>query len=159
MAILPEQNRKKGRETEKRTAIISFCNELVRLLLPHGGPSSSHSASSNFAPLSKDSKLVALLLLELESKEGTSESWRPTAQNWLKEMQTEEENLSFYLHSFYSIRDLPKKIFKSLIHFCTQLFSSIANSLMFNVHSCFSTLLWTTRLGFCYAWLIQDQFA
>ena len=94
MAILPEQNRKKGRETEKRTAIISFCNELVRLLLlPHGGPSSSHSASSNFAPLSKDSKLVALLL-ELESKEGTSESWRPTAQNWLKEMQTEEENLS-----------------------------------------------------------------
>ena len=94
MAILLEQNRKKGRETEKRTAIISFCNELVRLLLlPHGGPSSSHSASSNFAPLSKDSKLVALLL-ELESKEGTSESWRPTAQNWLKEMQTEEENLS-----------------------------------------------------------------
>ena len=122
MAILPEQNRKKGRETEKRTAIISFCNELVRLLLPHGGPSSSHSASSNFAPLSKDSKLVALLL-ELESKEGTSESWRPTAQNWLKEMQTEEENLSFYLHSFYSIRDQKQE--SSKVSFCD--FFSIAN--------------------------------
>ena len=124
MAILPEQNRKKGRETEKRTAIISFCNELVRLLLllPHGP--SSHSASSNFAPLSKDSKLVALLLLELESKEGTSESWRPTAQNWLKEMQTEEENLSFYLHSFYSIRENPKAG-SSKVSFCD--FFSIAN--------------------------------
>ena len=115
MAILPEQNRKKGRETEKRTAIISFCNELVRLLLPHGGPSSSHSASSNFAPLSKDSKLVALLL-ELESKEGTSESWRPTAQNWLKEMQT-EENLSSTSTVFTASETKSRNLQKS--HFVT----------------------------------------
>ena len=118
MAILPEQNRKKGRETEKRTAIISFCNELVRLL-PHGGPSSSHSASSNFAPLSKDSKLVALLLLELESKEGTSESWRPTAQNWLKEMQTEEENLSSTSTVFTASEKTQKQESLQKSHFVT----------------------------------------
>ena len=121
MAILPEQNRKKGRETEKRTAIISFCNELVRLL-PHGGPSSSHSASSNFAPLSKDSKLVALLLLELESKEGTSESWRPTAQNWLKEMQT-EENLSS-TSTVFTASEKTRKQESSKVSFCN-LFSIV----------------------------------
>ena len=123
MAILPEQNRKKGRETEKRTAIISFCNELVRLLLllPHGP--SSHSASSNFAPLSKDSKLVALLL-ELESKEGTSESWRPTAQNWLKEMQTEEENLSS-TSTVFTASEKTQKQESSKVSFCD--FFSIAN--------------------------------
>ena len=125
MAILPEQNRKKGRETEKRTAIISFCNELVRLLLPHGGPSSSHSASSNFAPLSKDSKLVALLLLELESKEGTSESWRPTAQNWLKEMQTEEENLSSTSTVFTASEKTQKQESLQKSHFVTFLVLSI----------------------------------
>ena len=153
---------KKAEKRKKERPLFSFCNELASTrLLPHGLP--SHSASSNFAPLSKDSL--------------ASHCWSREQERDFRELETHSSKLAqgdanreqplqqslrasfFYLHSFYSIRDLPKKIFKSLIHFCTQLFSSIANSLMFNVHSCFSTLLWTTRLGFFYAWLIQDQFA
>ena len=45
---------KKAEKRKKERPLFSFCNELASTrLLPHGLP--SHSASSNFAPLSKDS--------------------------------------------------------------------------------------------------------
>ena len=150
---------KKAEKRKKERPLFSFCNELASTRLPHGLP--SHSASSNFAPLSKDSLASHCWSREQERdfRELETHSSKLAQGDANREQQQSLRASFFYLHSFYSIRDLPKKIFKSLIHFCTQLFSSIANSLMFNVHSCFSTLLWTTRLGFFYAWLIQDQFA
>ena len=149
---------KKAEKRKKERPLFSFCNELASTrLLPHGLP--SHSASSNFAPLSKDSL--------------ASHCWSREQERDFRELETHSSKLAqgdanreqplqqslrasfFYLHSFYSIRDLPKKIFNSLI-FVPDFFLALSIPI---VHSCFSTLLWTTRLGFCYAWLIQDQFA
>ena len=100
---------KKAEKRKKERPLFSFCNELASTrLLPHGLP--SHSASSNFAPLSKDSL--------------ASHCWSREQERDFRELETHSSKLAqgdanreqqqplqqslrasfFYLHSFYSIR-------------------------------------------------------
>ena len=115
MAILPEQNRKKGRETEKRTAIIFFLQR-----------ASKATATTSRRPFFFSQCIIKFCsFVKRQQARRIAAGAREQGRDFW-ELETHSSKLAqgdanrgepfFYLHSFYSIREDPKAgIFKSLI--------------------------------------------
>ena len=131
MAILPEQNRKKGRETEKRTAIIFFLQRASLYEAATSRPPFSQCIIK-FCSFVKRQPRVALL--EQRAGKGLQRAGDPQlkigSRRCKQRAAAEPPSLFLLPPQFLQHQRSPQKDLQKS-NFCTQLFSSIVNSLLF----------------------------
>ena len=133
MAILPEQNRKKGRETEKRTAIIFFLQRASLYEAATSRPPFSQCIIK-FCSFVKRQPRVALL--EQRAGKGLQRAGDPQlkigSRRCKQRAASSAEPPSLFLlpPQFLQHQRSPQKDLQKS-NFCTQLFSRIVNYLLF----------------------------